>query len=124
MRSSVSSDGVARPLPAGLTAVTLGPLQTAGLWHVAPVRPPAGSRGTGGPAATFPNAAGWPAGTVPVAVNLADPAESDVRAVAAASAADAGAGVAGGRPWWFLLAAAALGLAAVEWWLYQRRFIQ
>ena len=57
--SVVPPSGVARPLPAGLDEVTLGPLADAGLWHVAPVRPP-----ETGPDATFPDAAGWPEGTV------------------------------------------------------------
>ena len=117
--SVVPPSGAAEPLPAGLTEVTLGPLAEAGLWHVAPVRPPADD-----PAATFPNAEGWPAGTIPVAVNMTDPGESDTRLVAPPSAAGDPAGAGGGRPWWFWLAAAGLALAAAEWWLYQRRFIQ
>ena len=120
--SVVPPDGVADPLPAGLGEVTLGPLAHAGLWHVAPVRPP-----TRDPTARFPNAAGWPAGTIPVAVNLTNPAASDTRVAAARSesADPAGAaGAAGGRPWWVWLAAAALILVSAEWWLYQRRFIQ
>ena len=117
--SIVPPAGVAAPLPAGLSEVTLGPLPTAGLWHVAPVRPPADD-----PASPFPNAGGWPDGTIPVAVNLTAPSEADTRTAPPASAAANPAGAAGGRPWWFLLAAAALGLAGAEWWLYQRRFIQ
>ena len=117
--SVVPPSGAAEPLPGGLTEVTLGPLAEAGLWHVAPVRPPAD-----GPPATFPKAEGWPAGTIPVAVNLTDPVESDTRVVAPPSAAGDPAGAGGGRPWWFWLAAAGLALAAAEWWLYQRRFIQ
>ena len=111
--------GRAEPLPAGLSEVTLGPLARAGMWHVAPVRPDADD-----PAATFPGADGWPAGTIPVAANLTAPAASDTRLVAAGPESGDAAGTAGGRPWWFWLAAAALGLVGVEWWLYQRRFIQ
>ena len=117
--SVVPPSGVADPLPAGLSEVTLGPLADAGLWHVAPVRPPESD-----PQAAFPNAAGWPDGTIPVAVNLTDPDESDTRLAAARSESGDPAGAAGGRPWWFWLTAAALALVAAEWWLYQRRFIQ
>ena len=122
--SVVPPSGVADPLPAGLAEVTLGPLADAGFWHVAPVRPSPSVGENRDPDATFPNAAGWPDGTVPVAVNLTAPAESDTRAVAPTSQTDDAAGVAGGRPWWFLLTAAAFALIGVEWWLYQRRFIQ
>jgi hypothetical protein len=62
------------------------------------------------------------------AVNLMNNSESDLRPpeslTASATAADAGlsGGFLGGPMWWYL-ALVALGLAACEWYLYQRRWI-
>ena len=110
----ISPAGVSDPLPAGLREATLGPLAEAGLWRLAPAA--AANAGAG---------EDWPAGTIPIAVNLASPSESDTRIVAPApDSADAATVGAGGRPWWFWLAAGALALVGLEWWLYQRRFIQ
>ncbi|MFH5803444.1 VWA domain-containing protein [Alienimonas sp. DA493] len=117
--SVFAPSGAARSLPAGLTAATLGPLAEAGLWRLAPLPPP-GETAEGSTDA----APDWPAATIPVAVNLTAPTESDVRVVAPPSEGADPAGTAGGRPWWVWLAAGALLLVGVEWWLYQRRFIQ
>ena len=99
--------GAARKLPAGGTKTTLGPFDRVGVWSVAPVG--------GQPIELF-------------AVNLMSKAESDLRpaelAIAVSNAADAGlvSGF-GGRPVWWYLTAAAFLFAAVEWYLYQRRWI-
>ena len=104
-----SPDGATRKLPAGGGKATVGPFDRCGLWAVLPDTPDAA------PIDVF-------------AVNLMSRAESDLRApegvTASVSAADAGlVGGFGGRPvWWYLIAAAGL-LAAVEWYLYQRRWI-
>jgi hypothetical protein len=61
-----------------------------------------------------------------IACNLASRAESDLRppeGLAAAGAESAAAAGFAGRPVWFYLLAAAWLLAAVEWYLYQRRWI-
>ncbi|QDT16227.1 BatA domain-containing protein [Alienimonas californiensis] len=121
--SVFAPSGAARPLPAGLTAATLGPLAEAGLWRLAPRRPEVNDAEEP-TAGTSSDAIDWPAETIPVAVNLTAPTESDTRTVAPASEGADPAGTAGGRPWWVWLAAGALVLVGVEWWLYQRRFIQ
>ncbi|HUR54560.1 MAG TPA: BatA and WFA domain-containing protein [Gemmataceae bacterium] len=102
-------DGVAKKLPSGGGKVTIGPFDKCGVWAVAPE----GEK------------------KMPIdeyAVNLMSRAESDLRPpegiTASASVADAGL-VSGflGRPiWWYLIGLAVL-LAAVEWYLYQRRWI-
>jgi hypothetical protein len=104
-----SPDGTTRKLPAGGGKAAVGPFDRCGVWAVVPDAPDAA------PIDEF-------------AVNLMSKAESDLRApegvTASASAADTGlVGGFGGRPiWWYLIAAAGL-LAAVEWYLYQRRWI-
>jgi hypothetical protein len=104
-----SPEGAARSLPAGGGKITVGPFDKCGVWTVVPDAPNAE------PVETF-------------AVNLMNRAESDLRPpdglTASASAAEAGL-VSGffGRPvWWYLIGLAWL-LAAVEWFLYQRRWI-
>jgi hypothetical protein len=104
-----SPDGSTRKLPAGGGKATAGPFDKCGVWSVVPDAPDAA------PIDEF-------------AVNLMSKAESDLRApegvTASATAADTGlvSGF-GGRPvWWYLIAAAGL-LAAIEWYLYQRRWI-
>lgn len=102
-------DGQTRKLPAGGAKTTIGPFDTCGVWAVVPDAP----------------------GAAPVdefAVNLTNPAESDLRPPAGLKAAgsvrDAGL-VSGflGRPIWFYLVGLAFLLAAAEWYLYQRRWI-
>ena len=102
-------DGVSKKLPTGGGKVTVGPFDKVGVWAVAPE----GEKTT--PIDEF-------------AVNLMSKAESDLRppdgVTGSGSVADAGL-VSGflGRPiWWYLIGAAVL-LAAVEWYLYQRRWI-
>ena len=102
-----SPDGSTKKLPAG-GKVTVGPFDKCGVWTVMPE--------SGG--ATVDE----------FAVNLMSKGESDLRPpdglTASATAADTGlVGGFGGRPiWWYLIGLAWL-LAAVEWYLYQRRWI-
>ncbi|OWK36952.1 vWA domain-containing protein [Fimbriiglobus ruber] len=103
-------DGTTRPLPGNPGAkVTVGPFDRCGVWAVTSTAP----------------------GSAPLdefAVNLMNKAESDLRPPeglpANASATSAGL-VSGffGRPVWWYLTVIAFALAAVEWYLYQRRWI-
>jgi hypothetical protein len=102
-------NGGTRKLPAGGVKVTLGPFDQCGVWTVVPAAP----------------------GAAPIeefAVNLMNKAESDLRPpdvfTIPTTAAEAGlsGGFLGGPMWWYL-ALAAFGLAACEWYLYQRRWI-
>jgi len=102
-------DGSTRKLPAGGAKTTLGPFDRCGVWAVVPNVP----------------------GAAPVeeyAVNLMNKAESDLRPPdglpAVATAAETGlVGGLSGRPiWWYLAGIAGL-FVALEWYLYQRRWI-
>jgi hypothetical protein len=97
-------DGQTRPLPVGLVKTTIGPLDRCGVWSV--------TRGAEG------------AAEVEVACNLANPRESDLRPPLGSTSHSlrTGAGF-GGRPAWFYLIVTAWGLAGLEWYLYQRRWI-
>lgn len=102
-------DGGTRKLPAGPTKTTVGPFEACGVWAIVP-------------------AAANAAPTEEFAVNLMNKAESDLRAdetlTTTATAQDAGlVGGFGGRPVWWYLTIAAFALAALEWYLYQRRWI-
>ncbi|CAN5298318.1 BatA and WFA domain-containing protein [soil metagenome] len=101
--------GKSRPLPPGGAKVTIGPFDRCGVWAVAP-------SGTGA------------APLEEYAVNLMNKSESDLRPpdsfAVATTAAEAGlsGGLLGGPVWWYL-ALLAWALVAVEWYLYQRRWI-
>jgi hypothetical protein len=109
-RRLVSPDGRSRALPDGPTRATLGPLDRCGIWTVSR----AGESGKG--KGSLPE--------VELASNLANVQESDLRPPVGleAKATRAGPGF-GGQPVWFCLIAAAWGLAGLEWYLYQRRWI-
>jgi hypothetical protein len=99
--------GQARELPAGLQRFTLGPLDQVGVWSV-----------------------GWRQGQDEtqtlreLACNLADRQETDLRPVAQATADLPSPGTGWfQRPPFLILIALAWGLCAVEWFLYQRRWI-
>jgi hypothetical protein len=81
-----------------------GPLDRCGVWSV--LRAPAG------------------APEIEVACNLANPRESDLRPPPGLTShsLETSAGL-GGRPVWFYLVVTAWGLAGLEWYLYQRRWI-
>jgi hypothetical protein len=102
-------DGSSRKLPLGGTRVTVGPFDRCGVWAVLPEAPGAA------PVAEF-------------AVNLMSKAESDLRPPEGLSSTPtaAEAGLVGGflgRPMWWYLTGLAWALVAVEWYLYQRRWI-
>jgi hypothetical protein len=100
-------DGQTRKLPPGVARTTVGPLDQCGVWSV--VAPTLDAKPI-----------------LEIACNLANRGESDLRPPEALPAATAETGVAAGftgRPVWFYLIAAAWLLAAVEWYLYQRRWI-
>jgi hypothetical protein len=102
-----SPDGTTRPLPAG-AKTTIGPFDRCGVWSVMPDAPDA----------------------VPLeefAVNLMNKAESDLRppeGLAETTVVEAGLGGGFlGRPAWWYLIGLAFAVAALEWYLYQRRWI-
>jgi hypothetical protein len=101
-------NGAVRPVPTGVASTTIGPFDQAGVWSIAP------------PGADTP-------ALQEVAVNLANAAESDLRPNSAVSEKPIPtqllAGSVFGRPTWFYLLFLAFVLAAVEWYLYQRRWI-
>ncbi len=103
-----------RSLPEKSDKVTLGPLDQCGLWSIKPApKEPAAKEQAVAP-------------LVQVACNLANRQESDIRPAqilidkASESPALRGAGM---RPLWYYLLVLAWLLAALEWCLYQRRWI-
>ncbi|HEV3121284.1 MAG TPA: BatA and WFA domain-containing protein, partial [Isosphaeraceae bacterium] len=110
-----SPDGRTRLLPEGSSKVTLGPFDQCGVWTVERAVLPGVSK-------TLEAEPSPP--LLEVACNLASRQESDLRPaealVWATHATDSGYG---GRPIWFYLLAMALGVATLEWFLYQRRWI-
>ena len=100
-----SPSGQIRPLPEGSGKATIGPLDECGVWSLV--------RGD----QVIPE--------TEYACNLASGIESELRPPSGLNASRhlvTTAGL-GGRPAWFYLIAGALGLAAAEWYLYQRRWI-
>jgi hypothetical protein len=112
-----SPNGDARLLPAGAPKAVLGPFDQCGVWAVEPNTPMADQ-----PGATATRSVSQP--ILEIAVNLANRRESDLRVPANFEPrfATAAAGL-GGRPLWFYLVALAWCLAALEWFLYNRRWI-
>ncbi len=111
-----SPAGVKTMLPVIDNAVTIGPLETCGVWALSS---PA-SEST--PIATaIPDEAKAP--VLSLACNLTDPQESDLRdrGLPAAVQPLATAGLA--HPLWFYLTLLAWILMGTEWWMYQRRKI-
>ena len=103
-------DGRTKPLPVVGNKVTVGPLDECGVWSI--VRPPADIKTKEDPKPLLE-----------VACNLASRPESDLRSPLKATARASLASGFGGWPIWVILCAAALALAALEWYLYQRRWI-
>lgn len=105
-------DGATRPLPATSGKLSIGPLDRVGIWSIVP----AGDEGANEPTEPLEQ----------VACNLASRTESDLRPPEAwrtAASPELAAGLGLVRPLWFYLVALALVVAAVEWFLYQRRWI-
>jgi hypothetical protein len=107
----LSPNGQARPLAGDATRHTIGPLDRCGIWSVA---------------AANESAAQASPPLAEIACNLASREESDLRPSeeltrqAQQQAAQLGSGA---GPLWYYLLAVAWCLAALEWFLYQRRWI-
>ncbi|MEE8450837.1 MAG: BatA and WFA domain-containing protein [Thermoguttaceae bacterium] len=109
----LSPDGKPRPLPGNVTQTTIGPLDQCGVWRIErrPAKRESEMESDCEPILEF-------------ACNLSNAQECDLRpAKEFEQQAPADVFGFGGRPLWFYLIVAALLLAAVEWCLYQRRWI-
>ena len=105
--------GSQRPLPGGMTKVSVGPLDEIGIWSVREVED------------NSPAAEERPP-LVELACNLANQTESDLRVPESWQGLKTASSAAGSlfvRPIWFYLIGAAWLLAVGEWFLYQRRWI-
>jgi hypothetical protein len=109
-------DGQIRPLPRDGNKAVVGPLDRCGVWGIVP-RPDPAEKAVKDPK-------DLPRAELEVACNLSSRAESDLRAPEALASRPVGRGGGwGGRPIWYYLIATAWLLAALEWFLYQRRWI-
>ncbi len=109
--------GKTLPVPAGVSKAAIGPLDECGVWSIVQESAATTQQNTD-------STRGVPA--TEIACNLANRTESDLRVPETLlktkpSVAMAAAWLA--RPIWFYLIGAAWLLAAVEWFLYQRRWI-
>jgi hypothetical protein len=100
----------------------IGPLDQAGMWalwtaHGTPVEHSSSDSATASSSGTPDDSATWYLGC-----NVVNPQESDLRSGRSDASRLAGLN-ATGQPLWFYLITTALLLLAVEWWLYQRRWI-
>lgn len=104
-------DGGGQRVPVANGKTTIGPLDWAGVWRL---KPALASDGESQPQQP----------QLEIACNLADPAESDVRVIedVTPNQTSLTAGI-GGRPIWFYLIVIAWIMTAIEWYLYQRRWI-
>jgi len=106
--------GAPRALPTGLAQVAVGPFDRSGIWSIAPAA-----------SGTTPAIPVEPA-VVEIACNLANRAESDLRAAPEILSESQSEPLATGfmtRPIWYYLIGLAWFLAGLEWYLYQRRWI-
>jgi hypothetical protein len=104
-------------LPVGSSKAVIGPLDECGIWSLVCEQPAANSSTSDG-TRNVP--------TMEVACNLANRMESDLRAPESLLKTQPAVALAAtwfARPIWFYLIGAAWLLAAVEWFLYQRRWI-
>jgi hypothetical protein len=108
-----SPAGEPRPLPPDRNKATIGPLDRCGVWRIAAATGEAQSPRPAEP-------------LLEIACNLASKGESDLRPAEGLPSTTALLPVAAGfltRPLWYYLIAVAWLLAALEWVLYQRRWI-
>jgi hypothetical protein len=117
-----SPSGRLAPLPPGVSKASVGPLDECGIWSA--VEQITETAAISNAASQEAGSSGTP--TSELACNLASRAETDLRVPeklieSAAPVATAGSWFA--RPIWFYLAALVWLLLAVEWFLYQRRWI-
>jgi hypothetical protein len=123
-------------LPTGVSKVALGPLDACGLWRVTrqvvgtvPVPLDSGNGMRSAPTTDAKDGTRSVPTTeaiVELACNLANRTESDLRVPETLLKTQSPVALAAGwftRPIWFYLVGAAWLLAAVEWFLYQRRWI-
>ena len=103
----VRPDGTTRMLTVGEELV-VGPLDQCGLWMLEP---------------QLGESEGEVATRIQIACNLADSNESDVRTVATEASPAGFASGWGTRPLWLYLVLLAVFGSAVEWYLYQRRWV-
>jgi hypothetical protein len=99
--------------------VTIGPLAECGIWTLTP------SVGWAAPAnpTTVQTEDRRVQPTLQIACNLADPVESDLRAIDVPTSPAEPLTAGFSRPLWFYLTLLAWGLMGTEWWMYQRRKI-
>ena len=110
--SLISPKGVKTPLPKGLDKITVGPLETCGIWQVAAT-------------ASDPNREPV-APLLELACNLANATESRLKVAEELAVGSQQIKVTSSwfsRPIWFYLVALAWLLVIAEWFLYQRRYI-
>jgi len=106
-------------LPTGVSKATIGPLDECGIWSL--VREP-----TSATQQSKDGTRSVPTTELEFACNLANRTESDLRVPEGLLKAQPAVALAAtwfARPIWFYLVGAAWLLAAVEWFLYQRRWI-
>lgn len=132
----VSPDGNVLPVATGSGQATVGPLLRTGIWQL---RPTAGERIGGDQGLTNDLAnnrkvalgnekvegeSDPPEGTLTLACNLTSSEESDLRPrLELQKTENSDMMLLGGRSLWFYLTMLAVGLIAVEWWLYNRRIV-
>lgn len=107
-------DESVRPLPPDVSETTVGPLDQCGVWSVVAGKDGQPLLAEGTPAPVI----------LQLACNMANSQESDIRVkdMSQEQPSMLQAGL-GSRPIWFYLLAAAWILTAIEWWLYQRRWV-
>ncbi|MEM7558476.1 MAG: hypothetical protein AAF394_05080, partial [Planctomycetota bacterium] len=130
----VAPNGNTSPVAVGDSVATLGPLLKAGVWQLKPVSMESeneelekvefyrsSEEASNKDATQSENLA---SDSIPIACNLVSTIESDLRpGVELPQAKELDGMLLGGRSIWFYLTMLALGLVAIEWWLYQRRIV-
>lgn len=132
----VSPDGNVMPVATGSGQATVGPLMRTGLWQLRPTavevvggnqvrtKELAESSKVGLGNENVENESDRPAETLTLACNLTSREESDLRPrLELQKTEDSDMMLLGGRSLWFYLTMLAVGLIAVEWWLYNRRIV-